>query len=91
EVDAIVYKQQPYILSWYQPCQRVMYWNKFGMPDYGFRRTLEWEDAFATWWIDPEKQKALNAARKNDTTLPVPATETHFWDQQKDATASTVE
>jgi len=91
EVDAIVYKQQPYILSWYQPCQRVMYWNKFGMPDYGFRRTLEWEDAFATWWIDPEKQKALNAARKNKTTLPIPATETHFWDQQKDATASTAE
>ena len=79
EIDGLIYEQHPYVLAWYQPCQRVMYWNKFGMPDYGFHRVLEWEDAFATWWVDPEKLKALKQARKNNTSLPIPPLENKYW------------
>jgi microcin C transport system substrate-binding protein len=83
EVDHIAYNDHPYVLEWYQPCQRVLYWNKFGMPDYGFHRTSEWEDAFATWWVDPAKDKALKDARRNSKSLPVPPLEVHAWEKKE--------
>ncbi len=83
EIDHIVYQAHPYVLEWYLPCQRVMYWNKFGMPEYGFHKTAEWEDAFASWWVDPEKEKALKAARRNGTPLPIPPLELHYWDERQ--------
>ncbi len=82
EIDGLVYEQHPYVLSWYQPCQRVMYWNKFGMPEYGFHRVLEWEDAFATWWLDPEKKKALDKARKAGDKLPAEPLEIRYWEKK---------
>ncbi len=85
EIDKIVTAQHTYVLHWYQPCQRVLYWNKFGMPDYGFHKVLEWEDAFATWWIDPDKKRALANARKNKTALPKVPLEVHYWDEKKPA------
>ncbi|MGL4465378.1 MAG: ABC transporter substrate-binding protein, partial [Planctomycetia bacterium] len=85
EIDHLVYQQHPYILEWYQPCQRVAYWDKFGMPEFGLHRTLEFEDAFACWWIDPEKEKTLAAARKNGTPLPVPPMDNRYWQQKKAA------
>lgn len=90
EIDHIVYNTHPYVLEWYLPCQRVMYWNRFGMPEYGFHRTSEWEDAFVSWWVDPARQKALHAARKTGTPLPIPPLELHYWDEQdgKQAAAS---
>jgi hypothetical protein len=60
-----------------------LFWNKFGIPNYGLHRTLEWEDAFASWWIDPEKSKALKQARREDTKLSSPPLELHYWEQQK--------
>jgi len=87
EIDGLVYKDHPYVLLWYQPCQRVLYWNKFGMPDYGFHRTLEWEDAFASWWLDPEKEAALDAARKADKSLTPPPLEIKVWEQKAESSA----
>jgi len=83
EIDKIVSNQHSYVLEWYQPCQRILFWNKFGIPNYGLHRTLEWEDAFASWWIDPEKSKALKQARREDTKLSSPPLELHYWEQQK--------
>jgi microcin C transport system substrate-binding protein len=80
EIDGIVYETFPYVLAWYQPCQRILYWNKFGMPDYGLWRTSEYENAFSLWWIDPAKENALKAARKDGTSLEVPPLEIHVWD-----------
>ena len=79
EIDSIIYKSFPYVLAWYQPCQRVLYWNKFGMPEFGFWRTTEYENAFSLWWIDPAKDTALKDARKSGSTLEVPPLEIHGW------------
>lgn len=79
EIDGLVFKEHPYVLQWYQPCQRVAYWNKFGMPEWGLHRFSEWEDAFSSWWVDPEKAEALKEARKNDSKLEVPPIENKYW------------
>lgn len=80
EVDHIVFNDHPYVLWWYQPCQRVMYWNKFGMPKYGMRRYGEsFDDPYILWWVDPEKEKALKEARRNDTSLPIPPIDNRYW------------
>jgi hypothetical protein len=64
--------------------QRVLYWNKFGMPEFGFQRTQEWENAFSVWWVDPEKEKALRDARRNNASLPRPPLEIRYWEQHRD-------
>ena len=45
---------------WHYPYERLAYWDIFGRP-----QTLPSQTAalMQTWWIDPEKQKALAAAR----------------------------
>lgn len=32
EIDGIVFGQHHYILTWYAPSTRLLYWNKFGHP-----------------------------------------------------------
>lgn len=86
EIDGLVYKDHPYVLFWYMPCQRVLYWNKFGVPEYGLHRTLEWEDAFATWWVDPAKEAALAEAKAADKSIvPIPPLENKFWEKKAGA------
>ena len=80
EVDGIVSNTHSYVLSWYQPCQRVMYWNKFGIPEYGLRRVADYDDFYQTWWVDPDKEAKLKAARKADEALEVPPLEIHYWE-----------
>ncbi|MAG92446.1 MAG: hypothetical protein CMJ48_01665 [Planctomycetaceae bacterium] len=81
EVDKIVTAERTFVLHWYQPCQRILYWNKFGMPEYGLHKVLEWEDAFASWWVDEDKRRALATARKNKKALPAVPLELHYWDK----------
>lgn len=85
EIDGLIYNEHDYVLGWYDPAQRMMFWNKFGMPEYGLHRTLEWEDAFATWWVDPKKFEELRNARKNGATLPTPPLENTYWLKQTSA------
>jgi microcin C transport system substrate-binding protein len=46
--------------QWYYPYERIAYWDVFGRP-----KTLPSQTAglMQVWWIDPEKQKAVEAAR----------------------------
>ena len=83
ELDHIATAEHPYVFSWYQPCQRVLYWNKFGVPEFGLRRTLEYEDALVTWWFDPAKNNELKKARKSGTSLKEQPLEIHYWEDQR--------
>lgn len=66
EIDMITMKIQPYALGWYAPFHRILYWNKFGHPKYYFTRTGDWRSIVSLWWIDPEKEAALEKARKDE-------------------------
>lgn len=80
EIDRLVYQQHPYVLGWYSPAVRVAYWNKFGTPEFGIPRFVDWDESFVTWWVDPEKEQQLAAARKDRSLTMEPGERHHyFW------------
>ncbi|MEX2285956.1 MAG: ABC transporter substrate-binding protein [Planctomycetaceae bacterium] len=84
EIDKIFTSEYHYAMEWYLPCQRILYWNKFGIPEFGLPRVSDWDQAYVTWWIDPDKAEKLRAARQEDAPLPIPPLEIHYWEQHKD-------
>jgi len=80
EVDKILMDIQPYSLGWFAPYHRILYWNKFGHPDYYFPRTGDLYSVMSLWWVDPEKEKNLNEAKKiDDIKLDVGEVEVMYW------------
>ncbi|MFT7667549.1 MAG: ABC-type transport system substrate-binding protein, partial [Planctomycetota bacterium] len=69
EIDGLIFNTTPYVLGWYSPCQRVMYWNKFSQPKWGVSRTQDNQDMMYSWWIDPAKEKALEEAKKDPSIV----------------------
>lgn len=80
EIDKIIQETKPMILWWYAPFRRILYWNKFGHPDYYFPRTSDYDTAvLAYWWYDPDKAAALEEAMRTGKSLPVGEVEVRYW------------
>ena len=80
EIDGLIYAQHPYVLGWYSPNQRVMYWNKFSQPNFGVWRFEDREEMMYTWWVDPKKEAALEAAKKDPKmVLETQPIQHKFW------------
>ena len=81
QLDAVIYNEHPYALAWYLPCERILYWNKFGKPKTVLRKYDDWRGVFESWWVDPDKEQKLKAARKSGAALvPIPELEVRPWD-----------
>lgn len=80
QIDAIVSAAHPYVMGWYLPCERSIFWNKFGMPEWGTTRCWDDKNMHFCWWIDPEKEAELERAKadKSLTMDPGPV-ENYFW------------
>ncbi|MCB1177682.1 MAG: ABC transporter substrate-binding protein, partial [Leptospiraceae bacterium] len=78
EIDKLVYKEYPYVLLWHLPSTRLLYWNKFGMPEMPLGKYSG--EGFATdyWWYDEDKVKELNTAIKSKTSIDKKPFEV-FW------------
>ena len=62
----------PYVLMWQCDHHRILYWNRYGMPEKVLDR-FNREDAIPVyWWLDPVKSVALDKAMKAGESLPVP-------------------
>jgi microcin C transport system substrate-binding protein len=84
EIDGIVFNAHHYILEWYLPSQRFLYWNKFGQPDWYITRTGDYDTVLFSWWMDPEKEKRVESGKKSaEVTMPKGETEIHFWEAYK--------
>ncbi len=80
EIDAIVYAEMPYVLGWYGPAIRFLYWNKLSLPPWGCSRIHDRSDPFwAAFWIEPENERAFEEARRTGKALPIPERENKFW------------
>ena len=80
DLDALIYQQVPYALDWYNPCERILYWNKFGMPSYGLPRYGEYEAAFTYWWYDPAKAERLKTTLQNGQSMgAIPELQIRPW------------
>jgi microcin C transport system substrate-binding protein len=88
QLDGLLTNSYQYTLRWYDPAQRLVYLNKFGMPRGGFSRVGDHIGTLAPgipqlWWVDPEKsQKFTQAMRDNSIKLEIPPEEDHYWQEQ---------
>ena len=86
EIDAILANEYHYVLWWYGPFTRIIYWNKFGTPQGYFSRTGDSMGAGngpgipQLWWIDPAKQSKLEQALRDPSIkLDVGPDEDRYW------------
>lgn len=81
EIDGIVADECLYAFGWYAAHTRLLYWNRFGMPPGVLSKTGDERTIVALWWCDPEKERALAAARQSGTALPVEPEIVRWWDE----------
>ncbi len=80
EIDGIYSDIHPAAWGIARNYQRVLYWDKFGYPEYMVDRFAgDYRTAFTHWWFEPEKEKALKEAMANNTALPVGEVDVKFW------------
>lgn len=78
-IDGLIFRAHPYALGWTSNFSRVLYYNKFGHPEKYFSKTGDYRDIKTMWWLDQDKEKALDEAIKNNTSLPVGVTDQRPW------------
>lgn len=69
-IDAILTREIPYVLLWFNRGTRLLWWNKFGMPDAPLGKHGDERSVHAYWWYDPDAAADLDHARKTGRALP---------------------
>ena len=77
-IDKLITEQHPYAFLWNISAKRLIYWNKFGMPDTVLSRYSDEEAVLTYWWYDNDKAQELHAAKRNNAFLPSVKMEVDF-------------
>ena len=70
QIDKLVTEEAPYAFLWNMKETRLLYWNKFGMPDTVLSRYSNEEAILTYWWFDEDKAAELKEAMDNGLFLP---------------------
>ncbi len=70
EIDKIIYNAFPYALLWNIDYTRLLYWNKFGIPDSVLSKYGNESSAYWYWWLDEDSEADLHDALMNNSILP---------------------
>lgn len=70
KIDRIIYQNYPYVLLWNINYTRLLYWNKFGMPDTVLSKYGDESSAYRYWWIDEDSLADLEDAVSRKLPLP---------------------
>jgi len=81
EIDGIAVAKKHWVWGWTSPATlRILYWNKFGMPESGLTYANDFSDVFALWWEEPELAKQVEQAKKDKKiTMKKAPAEIDFW------------
>ena len=79
ELDGLVMSQHHYLLEWYAPFARMVYWNKFGQPKGVITRIGDYRDPVSLWWVDPQLNGQLGEAMRNGGKMPAGQAEDKYW------------
>ena len=69
-IDALVARDVPYILLWNLDYKRLLWWNKFGMPDAPLGKYGDERATHTYWWYDPDAAADLAHAAETGRALP---------------------
>lgn len=85
EIDKLIYAEVPYILLWNINYSRLLYWNKFGMPEHILGKycddlcvNLGEGGVIDYWWLDTDLETDLLEAIKTGESLPKPSDKVIF-------------
>ena len=78
EIDQIIYRHVPYVLLWNINYHRLLYWNKFGTPDWVEPKYGSEFSPITYWWFDEDSLADLQDAMESDTALPAKPASIHF-------------
>ncbi len=88
KLDGILFNHYLYALGWYAPYTRLLFWNKFGYPDYMLSRFSDYRSIVSLWWFDPGKKERLKEAMRKDEALLTPEeiakVDVKWWDKYKE-------
>ena len=80
EIDGIFNDEHPIAFSIVRNYSRMMWWDKFGYPNWMLSRYVgEYWDAFYYWWIDEEVQDRLTAVMEEDRKLDLKPIDMKYW------------
>ena len=83
KIDSIAVESYHYAMGWTSPYgARMLYWNKFGIPEQGISYVGGWQSPISMWWIDPKKETKLNSAKNNNTKLPKESEIIDYWNKR---------
>jgi len=91
ELDSILVSNYLMALNWYSEDTKILYWNKFGMPEfvisgvsYSGNVTFKFLEVITTfWWYDAEADKALKNAKEKGFPLPAEPAEVRVWEKYR--------
>ena len=69
-IDSLVAAAVPYVLLWQTDSTRILYWNKFGMPDTVLSPVEREESVLSYWWYDRDRAEELDDAVSRGGFLP---------------------
>ena len=80
KIDSIAVNSYHYAMGWTSPYgARMLYWNKFGIPDKGVSYVGDWRSPISMWWVDSNKERNLDEARINKTKLSKEKEIVDYW------------
>ena len=80
EIDGIFSDVHPIAFSIARNYSRMMWWDKFGYPEWMFSRYVgEYWDSLYYWWYDGSKDSNLKDAIETDKSLPVKPIDMKYW------------
>ena len=84
QIDSIAFHSFHYAMGWTSPYgARMLYWNKFGMPESGVTYIGDWRTPLSHWWIEPLKESKLINAQLDNSALPKEKENIDFWNRMK--------
>ena len=70
EIDKIVSEEVIWAYGWHAPySERILYWNKFDMPKWGFSYSEKSMDIAQFWWYDADKEAEMQKAIKDSSII----------------------
>jgi microcin C transport system substrate-binding protein len=80
ELDGILSREHHWIFEWTAPYERIVFWHKFGYPAGYLTRVGSVRDMVLLWWIDPERNRALQEAMRTPSAqLGEGPSEDRYW------------